>query len=138
MHNTSTQQASAKVARSTIRVAITHAVSPVLWLIFMIFMVPRFAAILSDMTDGQTALPLLTKIVLNCSQFFTSHWYIYLALLSLVLVIDATVYYILARHIHKALAYTWYLLISLAQLAITLLLIAAIILPVYKMAALTG
>ena len=132
MENTSAKQADAKFARSTILAVATHAVAPALWLVIMIFVVPRFAALLSDMTDGEARLPLLTQLVLNCSQFFTRHWYIYPILLSPVFVMDAAVYYLLARRLHKALAYTWYLLILLAQLAVTILFIGALILPVYQ------
>ena len=129
------QQANAKFVRSTILAVATHAVAPVLWLVILLFVAPRFAAVLSDMTDGQAALPALTQIVLNCSNFFTSHWYAYPILLSPALVMDATVYYLLARHLHKALACTWFLLIILAQIALTLLFIAALILPIYKITA---
>ena len=132
MENTSAKQADAKFARSTILVVATHAVAPALWLVIMIFVVPRFAALLSDMTDGEARLPLLTHLILNCSQFFTSHWYIYPILISPALAMDATVYYLLARHMHKPLAHTWYLLILLAQLAITILFIGALILSVYQ------
>ena len=120
MEHTSAQQANPRFTRSTILVVATHAVAPALWLILMIFVVPRFASMLNDMTDGEAALPTLTQIVLNCSAFFTRHWYIYPILLSPAFVMDAAVYYLLARHLHKALAYTWYLLILLAQVAATL------------------
>ncbi len=133
MDNTSAQQSNAKFVRSTILVVATHAVAPVLWLVIMLFVVPRFAALLNDMTDGETRLPLLTQLILNCSVFFARHWYMYPILLSPALVIDATVYYLLARHMHKALARTWSLLILLAQLAITILVIGALILSVYQM-----
>ncbi len=131
MENTLAQQANANLARSTILAVATHAVAPALWLVILLFAVPRFAAILSDMTDGEAALPTLTQIVLNCSAFFTRHWYIYPILLSPVFVMDAAVYYLLARHLHKALAYTWYLLILLAQVAATLMFFPALILPVF-------
>lgn len=133
MEHTSAQQANAKFVRSTILVVATHAVAPALWLVLMIFVVPRFARVLSDMSDGRAALPLLTQIMLNTANFFLKHWYIYPILLTPVFVIDATVYYLLARHMHKALAYTWYLLILLAQVAITLLFIVALFLPLYRM-----
>lgn len=133
MEHTSAQQANAKFVRSTILTVATHAVAPVLWLVLMIFVVPRFAKVLSDMSDGEAALPTLTQIVLNCSVFFTRHWYIYPILLSPALVMDATVYYLLARHLHKALAYTWYLLILLAEIAVTLMFIVALFLPFYRM-----
>ena len=92
---------------------------------------PRFAALFSEISDGKAVLPVLTKIVLSCSAFFTRHWYIYPIFLSPAFVVDATVYYLLARHMHKALAYTWYLLILLAQIAVTILFIGALILSVY-------
>ena len=139
MEHTSAQQANPRFTRSTILVVATHAVAPALWLILMIFVVPRFAATLSDMSDGQTALPTLTQIVLNCSVFFTRHWYMYPILLCPVFVMDAAVYYLLARHTHKALAHTWYLLILLAQVALTILFLGALILSVYQMTtSLTG
>ncbi len=133
MEHTSAQQASAKFVRSTILAVATHAVAPALWLVLMIFVVPRFASVLSDMSDGQAALPLLTQIMLNTANFFLKHWYIYPILLTPLFVIDATVYYLLARHMHKAPAYTWYLLILLAEVAITLLFIVALFLPLYRM-----
>ncbi|MCD6393940.1 MAG: hypothetical protein J7M40_10585 [Planctomycetes bacterium] len=132
MEHTSAQQANAKVVRSTILDVATHAVVAVLWLVIMIIVVPRFATTLTDMTDGEAALPALTQIVLNCSVFFTRHWYVYPILLSPVFVMDATVYYLLARHTHKALAHTWYLLILLAQVAITILFLGGLILSVYQ------
>ncbi len=131
MEHTSAQQANAKFVRSTILAVATHAVASALWLVLMIFVVPRFATILSEISDGEADLPALTLIVLNCSAFFTRHWYAYPILLPPVLVIDATVYYLLARHMHKALACTWYLLILLAQIAVTILFIGALILSVY-------
>ncbi len=133
MEHTLAQQANAKFVRSTILAVATHAVAPALWLVILLFVVPRFAAVFSDISDGQAVLPVLTKIVLSCSAFFTRHWYIYPILLSPVLVMDAAVYYLLARHLHKALAHTWYLLILLAQVAITLLFIVALFLPLYRM-----
>lgn len=71
--------------------------------------------------------------MLNTANFFLKHWYIYPILLSPVFVMDAAVYYLLARHLHKALAHTWHLLILLAQVAITLLFIVALFLPLYRM-----
>ena len=133
MEHTLAQQANAKLVRSTILVVATHAVAPALWLVILLFVAPRFASVLSDMSDGQAALPLLTQIMLNTANFFLKHWYIYPILLTPVFVIDATVYYLLARHMHKALAHTWYLLILLAQVAITLLFIVALFLPLYRM-----
>ena len=135
MEHTLAQQANTKFARSTILVVATHAVAPALWLVILLFVAPRFANVLSDMTDGQTALPALTRIVLNCSAFFTEHWYAYPILLSPVFVMDATVYYLLARHRRKALVYTWSLLILLAQVALTMMFIIALILPIYKITA---
>ena len=132
MEHTSPQQSNAKVVRSTILVVATHAVAPVLWLIIMLFAVPRFTAILNDMSDVEPTLPVLTRIILNCSVFLTGHWYIYPILLSPALVLDATVYYLLARHLRKALANIWSLLILLLQLAISVLIIVALILPIYQ------
>ncbi len=131
MEHTLAQQANAKFVRSTILAVATHAVAPALWLVILLFVVPRFAAIFSEISDGKAVLPVLTKIVLSCSAFFTRHWYIYPILLSPVFVMDAAVYYLLARRLHKALAYTWYLLILLAQLTVTILFIGALILSVY-------
>ncbi len=131
MEHASAQQPKAKFVRSTILAVATHAVVPALWLVILLFVVPRFATILSDMTDGEAVLPLLIRIALSCSAFFTRHWYIYPIFLSPAFVVDATVYYLLARHMHKALAYTWYLLILLAQIAVTILFIGALILSVY-------
>lgn len=131
MEHTSAQPANAKFVRSTILAVTTHAVAPALWLVILLFVVPRFAAIFSEISDGKAVLPVLTKIVLSCSAFFTRHWYIYPILLSPVFVMDAAVYYLLARHLHKALAYTWYLLILLAQVAATLMFFPALILPVF-------
>ncbi len=132
MEHTSAKQANAKFVRSTILAVATHAVVPALWLAILLFVVPRFATVLSDMTDGEAALPLLIRIALSCSAFFTRHWYIYPILLSPVFVMDAAVYYLLARHMHKAMAYTWYLLILLAQIAVTILFIGTLILSVYQ------
>ena len=128
------KQANEKFVRSTILALATHAVAPVLWFVILLFVAPRFAAVLSDMTDGAAALPVLTQILLNSSNFFTRHWYAYPILLSPLFVMDATVYYLLARHLHKALACTWYLLIILAQIALTMLFIGALILPVFQIA----
>jgi len=130
----SARQANVKCIQSAVVAAVTHAVAPALWFVILLFVVPRFAGVLSGMSDGQARLPLPTQIMLNAAWLFVKYWYVYLVLLCGALVMDATVHYLLACHLNKVSARIWYLLILLVEGAVSLLFIIALLLPVYRMA----
>lgn len=77
--------------RTTIYAVLCHTAAPLLWFAFFVFAVPRVAALLGDMSDGSTSLPLVTQWVLNISAFLGASWYIYLFVLTPLLAMDAAI-----------------------------------------------
>lgn len=111
---------------------VLHCLGPLVCFLFVMFIVPRFAAILSDMTDGQAKLPLLTQIVLNISSHMQSYWYAYLILLLVLLTLDVVVYRRL-NSASQAGAQAWSVLTVIAGGATVMLLVVAIFLPIANM-----
>jgi type II secretory pathway component PulF len=95
------------------------------------FVVPRFATVLSDMIDGNTPLPVLTQKVLNISSHMQTWWYAYLIMLVILLTLDAVLYRRLSAA-SQAGAQVWSVLALLTGGAAVMLLVVAMFLPVAR------
>jgi type II secretory pathway component PulF len=108
-----------------------HALGPIVCFLFVMFVVPRFATVLSDMIDGNTPLPVLTQKVLNISSHMQTWWYAYLIMLVILLTLDAVLYRRLSAA-SQAGAQVWSVLALLTGGAAVMLLVVAMFLPVAR------
>ena len=112
--------------RSMVLTAVIHAFIPFFWIIFAVFMVPRFVAVFAEVG---VEMPAMTVVVINFSAFICRYWFVYLFILALILVADGAVYFSLLRSSGKTPASLWSIVVMLVEGVFTVLCIIALFLP---------
>ena len=112
--------------RSMVLTVATHAFIPFFWIVFAVFIVPRFVA---GFSESGVEIPALTAVVINFSAFICRYWFVYLFILALLLVGDGAVYFSLLRSSGKTPASLWSIVVMLVEGVFTVLCIIALYLP---------
>lgn len=118
-----------RMMRSTILAIITHALIPIFWIVFAVFIVPRFAF---GFAKSDFEIPALTGAVIKFSGLMSTYWFLYLFIMLSLLVTDGAVYFSLLRSLGKTPASLWSVLVLLVEGIFTLLCIVALCLPLMK------
>ena len=118
-----------RMIRSTILAIITHALIPIFWIVFAVFIVPRFAY---GFAKSDFEIPALTGIVIKFSGLISNFWFLYLFIMLFLLVADGAVYFSLLRSLGKIPAGLWSILVILVEGIFTILCIIALCLPLMK------
>jgi len=123
--DTQDQDASGKI-RSMVMTTVIHAFIPFFWIVFAVFIVPRFVA---GFAEAGIEMPAMTGVVISFSAFIMRHWFIYLLILALILVGDGAVYFSLLRSLGKTPASLWSIVVMLVEGVFTVFFIIALCLP---------
>jgi len=123
--DTQDQDASGKI-RSMVMTTVIHAFIPFFWVVFAVFIVPRFVA---GLAESGVEMPPMTVVVISFSAFIMRYWFIYLFILAFLLVVDGAVYFSLLRSSNKNPAKRWSIVVMLVEGIFTIILIIALCLP---------
>ncbi len=115
-----------RTIRSTILTIIIHAFIPLFWIFLGMFIIPRFIA---GFLESDIEIPALTGIIIKFSIFLYRYWFVYIFIVTLILVADGAVYYSLLRSSGKISAGFWSILVLLVEGIFTLSCIFALCLP---------
>jgi type II secretory pathway component PulF len=119
-----------RAMRTATCAVLCHTAAPLVWFVFFVFVVPRFAALLSDISDGSMRLPLLTQWVLNLSAFIGASWYIYFFVLTPLIAMDVAICSRLIVSRGRPSAGAWSMFVLACEAVFTLFLVIGICLPV--------
>jgi len=128
LHNTT------RPLRAAVLAVACHAAAPAIWPAFLVLVVPRFAAVLSDLSGGAYELPLATTWVLNMSSVVVARWYIYALVLTPFLATDAAIWIRLITSGRQAIAAVWSRSVLVVEIVITLILVVATYGPLTRIA----
>ena len=81
--DTQDQDASGKI-RSMVMTTVIHAFIPFFWVVFAVFIVPRFVA---GLAESGVEMPPMTVVVISFSAFIMRYWFICLFILAFLLVV---------------------------------------------------
>lgn len=123
--DTQYQDASGKI-RSMVLTTVIHAFIPFFWIIFAVFIVPRFV---SGFAEARVEMPPMTVVVISFSSFIMRYWFVYLFILALILAADGAVYFSLLSSTGKTPASLWSIVVMLVEGVFTVFLIIALCLP---------
>ena len=112
--------------RSMVLTTVIHAFIPFFWIVFAVFIVPKF---LVGFAESGVEMPAMTVVVINFSAFISRYWFVYLFILALILAADGAVYFSLLRSSGKTPANLWSIVVMLVEGVFTVLFIIALWLP---------
>ena len=100
--------------------------------VFLLFFVPKIAAVLTDMSDGNARLSNLTILVFNISQFALNLSYLCIVFVLGVLTAVVSIYYLLLRSSGKWAANTWSVVVLLCEGSLMMVCVLAMLLQVMQ------
>ena len=112
--------------RSIVMTTVIHAFIPFFWVVFAVFIVPRFVV---GFAESGVEISAMTVAVIRFSAFIMRYWFIYLFILAFLLVADGAVYFSLLRSSNKTPAKRWSIVVMLVEGVFTIILIIALCLP---------
>ena len=112
--------------RSMVLTTVIHAFIPFFWIVFAVFIVPKF---LVGFAESGVEMPAMTVVVINFSAFISRYWFVYLFILALILAADGAVYFSLLRSSGKTPANLWSIVVMLVEGIFTVSFIIALWLP---------
>ncbi len=112
--------------RSMVLTTVIHAFIPFFWIVFAVFIVPKF---LVGFAESGVEMPAMTVVVINFSEFISRYWFVYLFILALILAADGAVYFSLLRSSGKTPANLWSIVVMLVEGVFTVFFIIALWLP---------
>ena len=112
--------------RSIVMTTVIHAFIPFFWVVFAVFIVPRFVV---GFAESGVEISAMTVAVIRFSAFIMRYWFICLFILAFLLVADGAVYFSLLRSSGKTPAKRWSIVVMLVEGVFTVLFIIALWLP---------
>ena len=119
------QDAGGKI-RSMVMTTVIHAFIPFFWIVFAVFIVPKF---LAEFAKAGIEMPRMTVVFISFSAFIMRYWFIYLFILAFLLVADGAFYFSLLCSSNKTPAKRWSIVVMLVEGVFTIILIIALCLP---------